>query len=186
MPVTPEITTEAEHKQALDRVSAMMNNCANDAEVEELRALARAVHDYEWERSWLSQVQTDGADHLEFMLDEGQATLDELIPVFGGMEPFLAFMTRKRNLEPETLEALVSQLSIRREDLDKPFCTPEGWQDITLEDVDCCDDDPCPMGIGEWRERLLAERERMEAVEARRERVGAGRTVQDVGAVAAD
>ena len=159
MSVTPKITTEAEHKQALERVNAMMNNCVDDAEVEELRALAQAVHDYEWERSWLSYVQTDGADELEFMLDEGQTTLDELVPVFGGMEPLIMFMTRRRNLDPETLETLVSELGIKRESLDKPFCSPEGWQDITLENSTCCDEDPCPMGIGEWRERLLAYRE---------------------------
>ena len=159
MSVTPKITTEAEHKRALERVDAMMNNCVDDAEVEELRALAQAVHDYEWERSWLSYVQTDGADELEFMLDEGQTTLDELVHVFGGMEPLIMFMTRRRNLEPETLETLVSELGIKREYLDKPFCSPEGWQDITMENSTCCDEDPCPMGIGEWRERLLAYRE---------------------------
>ena len=115
-------------------------------------------------------MQTDGADHLEFMLDQGMSTLDELVPVFGGMEPFLEFMTRRRNLDPDTLEALVSELGIKRERIDKPFCKPEGWQDITMENSTCCDDDPCPMGIGEWRERLLEERARMEAVEARRER----------------
>ena len=180
------ITTAAEHAEALKRLDAVMETDVDPSEVAEYSALAQAIHDYETEHSWISRVQTDGADYLEFMLDEGMTTLDELIPVFGGMESLIMFMTRKRNLDPETLEALVSQLSIRREDLDKPFCTPEGWQDITLEDVDCCDDDPCPMGIGEWRERLLAERARMEAEEERQERVGAGRTVQDVGAVAAD
>ena len=172
MASTPKITTEAGHKQALERVRAMMNNCVDDAEVEELRALAQAVHDYEWERSWLSHVQTDGADHLEFMLDEGKTTLDELMPVFGGMEPFLEFMTRQRNLDPKTLEALVSELGIEREEIDKPFCKPEGWQDITVADVNCCDEDPCPMGIGEWRERLLAHREEL---------TGINRIGQDVG-----
>ena len=177
------ITTASEHSAALERLEAVIETELNASEVAEYSALAQAIHDYETEHSWISRVQTDGADYLEFMLDEGMTTLDELIPVFGGIESLIMFMTRKRNLEPETLEALVSQLSIRREDLDKPFCTPEGWQDITLEDVDCCDDDPCPMGIGEWRERLLAERA---CLEARRERVGAGRPVQDVGALAAD
>ena len=167
------ITTASEHAAALKRLDAVMNNCVDDAEVEELRALAQAVHDYEWERSWLTYVQTDGADELEFMLDEGQTTLDELIPVFGGMEPLIMFMTRRRNLEPETLETLVSELGIKREYLDKPFCSPEGWQDITMENSTCCDEDPCPMGIGEWRERLLAYREEFTEI---------GRIGQDKGA----
>ena len=176
MSVTPKITTEAEHKRALERVDAMMNNCVDDAEVEELRALAQAVHDYEWERSWLTYVQTDGADELEFMLDEGQTTLDELVPVFGGMEPLIMFMTRRRNLEPETLETLVSELGIKREYLDKPFCSPEGWQDITMENSTCCDEDPCPMGIGEWRERLLAYREESTRIHRIGQDKGAGVT----------
>ena len=160
MPLTPKITTKAEHKRALDRVSAMMNNCANDAEVEELRALAKAVQAYEQEHFEFWKLTSDGADHLEYMLDEEQTTLDELVPVFGGMEPFLEFMTRRRELDPATLEALVSELGIRREDLDKPFCKPEGWEDITLENSTCCDEDPCPMEVPEWRERLKAYRKR--------------------------
>ena len=159
MPITPKVTTKAEHKRALARVSAMMNNCADDAEVEELRALAKAVQAYEQEHFEFWKLTSDGADHLEFMLDEEQTTLDELVPVFGGMEPFLAFMTRKRNLDPETLEALVSELGIKRERIDKPFCKPESWDDITMENSTCCDEDPCPMDVPEWRERLKAYRE---------------------------
>ena len=153
------ITDDAGYERAQVRIGQLFNNCANDEEVAELKALAEAVTKYAETHFAFYQIQTDGADHLEFMLDQGMTTVDELVPVFGGMEPFLEFMTRRRNLDPETLETLVSELGINREDLDKPFCSPEGWQDITLEDSDCCDEDPCPMGIGEWRERLLAHRE---------------------------
>ena len=181
------ITDDASYKRAQARIHSMMSRTPKDAaEAEELDALTDALVAYGKTRFKFWEIETDGADHLEFMLDQGMTTLDELIPVFGGIEPLIMFMTRRRNLDRETLEALVSELGIKREDLDKPFCSPEGWQDITLEEVDCCDEDPCPMGIGEWRETLLEARARMEAAEERRERMGAGRTVQDVGAVAAD
>ena len=172
----PRITTASEHAAAMKRLDAVMETDVDESEVEEYRALAQAIHDYEWERSWITYVQTDGADELEFMLDEGQTTLDELVPVFGGMEPLIMFMTRRRNLEPETLETLVSELGIKREYLDKPFCSPEGWQDITMENSTCCDEDPCPMGIGEWRERLLAYREEFTGIHRIGQDKGAGVT----------
>ena len=154
------ITTASEHAAAMKRLDAVIETDVDPSEVEEYRALARAIQAYEQEHSEFWKLTSDGADHLEYMLDEEQTTLDELVPVFGGMEPFLDFMTRKRNLDPGTLAALVSELGIRRERLDKPFCKPEGWDDITLENSTCCDEDPCPMEVPEWRERLKAYRKR--------------------------
>ena len=165
------ITDDAGYERAQVRIGQLFNNCANDEEVAELRALAAAVAEYAETHFEFYWVQTDGADHIEFLLDQEIVTLDELLPVFGGMEPFLDFMTRRRELDPATLEALVSELGIRREDLDKPFCKPEGWEDITLENSTCCDEDPCPMEVPEWRERLKAYRER--------ELTGIGRIEQD-------
>ena len=173
MPTIPPITTEAEHKQALDRVFAMMNNCANDAEVEELRALAQAVQDYELEHSWLSQVETDGVDEIEFMLDQGAITLDDLVSLLGGIEAVVEYMTRRQNLDAEVIDAIVANFDTKREWIDKPFCESEGWKGITMEDSTCCDEDPCPMGIGEWRERLLAHREEFTRID----RIGQDRVV---------
>ena len=180
------VTNDAEHERAMARLNGLMNNCANDAEVAELRALAQAIQDYELEHSWLSQVETDGVHEIEFMLDQGAISLDDLVSLLGGIEAVAEYMTRRQNLEAEVIDAIVANFDTKREWIDKPFCEPEGWKGITMEDSTCCDEDPCPMGIGEWRERLLAERARMEAAEARHERVGAGRPVQDVGAMAAD
>ena len=153
------ITTASEHAAALKRLDAVMETDVDPSEVDEYRALAQSIQDYEMEHSWLSQVQTDGVHEIEFMLDQGMMTLDDLIPVFGGMEPLIMYMTRHRNLDPATVDTIVANFDTKREDIDKPFCEPEGWQGITLEDSTCCDDDPCPAGIGEWRERLLAHRE---------------------------
>ena len=154
------ITTASEHAAAMKRLDAVIETDVDPSEVEEYRALVQAIVAYEKEHFEFWKLTSDGADHLEYMLDEEQTTLDDLVPVFGGMEPFLDFMTRKRELDPATLEALVSELGIRREDLDKPFCKPEGWEDITLENSTCCDEDPCPMDVPEWRERLKAYRKR--------------------------
>ena len=159
------ITTASEHAAAMRRLDAVMETDLDESEVAEYRALVQAIQAYEKEHFEFWKLTSDGADHLEFMLDQGMTTLDELVPVFGGMEPFLAFMTRKRNLDPKTLEVLVSELGIKREYIDKPFCEPEGWQDITMENSTCCDEDPCPMGIGEWRERLLAHREEFTGID---------------------
>ena len=186
MTVVNAITDDAGYERAQVRIGELFNNCANDEEVAELRALADAVTEYAKTRFEIFKDGGDGADELEFMLDQEIVTLDELLPVFGGMERLVEFMIRRRNLEPATIDAIVANFNTKREWIDKPFCEPEGWKGITMEDSTCCDEDPCPMGIGEWRERLLAERARMEAAEARHERVGAGRPVQDVGALAAD
>ena len=97
----------------------MMNNCVNEEEVEELRALAQAIQDYESENSWLANLETDAVHEIEFLLDEEDITLDQLLPVFGGMQPFIEFMTRRQNLDSKTLEALVSDLGIDREEIDK-------------------------------------------------------------------
>ena len=154
------ITTASEHAAALKRLDAVMEIELDEAQVEEYSALAQAIQDYESENSWLANLETDAVHEIEFLLDEEDITLEQLLPVFGGMQPFIEFMTRRQNLDPKTLEVLVSDLGIDREEIDKPFCKPEGWNHITLEKVDCCDEDPCPMGIGEWRERLLAYRAR--------------------------
>ena len=170
------ITTASEHAVALKRLDAVIETDVDASEVEEYRALAQAIQDYELEHSWLSQVQTDGVHEIEFMLDQGMVTLDELLPVFGGMESFVAFMTRQRNLSPATIDAIAGKFNTKREYLDKPFCSPEGWQDITLENSTCCDEDPCPMGIGEWRERLLAYREEFTRIHRIGQDKGAGVT----------
>ena len=168
------ITDDAGYRRAQARVHSMMNVRPKDEEEdEELRLLTKELVRYAETRFDIFKDGGDGADELEFMLDQGIVTLDELIPVFGGMQRLVEYMTRRRNLDPATIDAIVSKFDTEREWIDKPFCKPEGWQDITLENVNCCDEDPCPMGIGEWRERLLAHREEL----TRMHRIGQDRVV---------
>ena len=170
------ITDDAGYKRAEARAGELMNNWADEAELAELKALAEAITNYAETHFEFYQVHVDAADHIEFMLDQGMVTLDELVPVFGGMEPFIEFMTRKRNLDEMTLDALSVKFDIDREWIDKEFIKPSGWQDITLENSTCCDEDPCPMGIGEWRERLLAYREEFTRIHRIGQDKGAGVT----------
>ena len=154
------ITDDAAYERAQARVRQLMNNWSNEAELAELKALAEAVTTYAETRFDIYKDETDGVCEIAFMLDQGTVTLDELIPVVGGIEACIAFMTRRRNLEPATIDEIVAKFDTKREWIDKPFCRPPGWQGITLEDSTCDDEDPCPMGRGEWRESLLAYRDR--------------------------
>ena len=164
MTVDMAITNDAAYRRAQARVGELMNNWADEAELAELKALSAAVDSYAQSRFEQIDDAGDGVLEIAYMLDHDLATLDELLPVFGGMEQFVAFMTRQRNLNPATIDAIVSNFHTKREWIDLPFCKPEGWQDITLENVECCDEDPCPVGIGEWRERLLAHREELTGI----------------------
>ncbi len=154
------ITDDAAYKRAQARVGELMNNWADESELAELKALAAAVDSYAQSRFEQIDDAGDGVLEIAYMLDHDIATLDELLPVFGGMEQFVAFMTRQRNLSPATIDAIVANFHTKREWIDLPFCKPEGWEDITLENSTCCDEDPCPMDVPEWRERLKAYRKR--------------------------
>lgn len=166
------ITDDASYERAQTRVRQLMNNWADEVELAELKALSKAVTAYAETRFDIFKEETDGVCEVAYMLDQGIVTLDALVPVFGGMEQLVDYMTRRQNLNDETIDAIVLNFNTEREWIDKPFCRPEGWQDITMEDVEPCDDDACTTGIGEWRERLLAYREEL---------TGIDRIVQDVG-----
>ena len=168
------ITDDAGYRRAQARIHSMMNVRPKDeAEAEELRLLTKELVRYAETRFDIFKEETDGVCEIAFMLDQGMVTLDELLPVFGGMERIVEYMTRRRDLDATTIDDIAAKFNTKREWIDKPFCRPPGWQDITLEDVGCCDEDGEPKGIGEWRERLLAHRER--------ELTGIGRIGQDVG-----
>ena len=141
MPYVAPVTNDAEHKRALTRFRELFGSPRDSDEGAELRALATAIQDYEMANYDFGP--TDAADEIEFMLDQGDATLDALYPIFGGRDAFIDFMTRRRELDPETIDALVDRFPTKREWLDKPSCSPEGWQDIAK-----WDDIP-------WRKELL-------------------------------
>lgn len=135
------ITSDAAHKVALARLDQLMNNTKNEAESAELRALATVIQDYE--EAKFDFGPTDSAHEIEYLLDQSEATLDELYDIFGGRDAFIEFMTRRRPLDNATIDALVAKYNTKREWLEVPFCESEGWQDITK-----FDDIP-------WRQELM-------------------------------
>ena len=145
------ITDDATYKRVQARLIAAMDSPRSEEEVEELRLLGQELSRYAQERFRFNQTPTDGPDEIEFMLDQGIATLHDLEEVIGGRQRFIEYMTRKRNLDPATIDAVVANFDTKREWIDKPFCRPEGWQDIMKKRDEPCDDlECCPP---EWRDR---------------------------------
>ena len=130
MPRFVQITDDDDHERALERYRELFGSPRESAEGMEFRALSSAIQEYEMQRFPRVFAPTDAADEVEFMLEQGMATLEQLYPIFGGPEPFIEFMTRRRELEDAELDALVVNFNTRREWLDKPSCKPEGWDDI--------------------------------------------------------
>lgn len=126
------ITNDAEHKVALARLRELLGSARNSAEGAELRALATVIQDYEEAKFQFGP--NDAPDEIEYLLDQREATLDELYDIFGGRDAFIDFMTRRQPLDDATIDALVAKYNTKREWLDVPFCEPEGWQEITKFD----------------------------------------------------
>lgn len=139
------ITDDATYHLAEARAMQLKNNCANEAEREELDALAGAIDDYAQQCLERGLPPLDGAGEIIYMLDMGHATLGELIPIFGGIEQLIDFVTRKRNIDAATIDAIVANFDTKREWIDTPFYKPEGWQDIMKSKGDPSD----------WRTELM-------------------------------
>lgn len=122
------ISNDAEHKVALTRARELFGSPRESAEGAELRALAAAIHDYETVK--FPPGPNDAPDEIEYLLDQREATLDELYSIFGGRDAFIDFMTRRRPLDDATIDALVANYNTKREWLVRPFRDSEGWQDI--------------------------------------------------------
>lgn len=123
------ITDDASYDLAVARIGQLVNNWSNDEELAELKALSTAADRYAQARFDAFQESTDGPDEIEFMLDQERATLDGLIEVFGGRERFVEYMTRRRNIDGATIDAIVANFNTRREFIDKPFRKAPGWDD---------------------------------------------------------
>ena len=173
MPQVRQIATDSEYELALERVRQMMD-CGEDSdEVAELKALAKAVQEYEEQHCTFLNVQTDGVDDIISRLDLGMMQLEDILRVFGGPDCFFEYMTRQRDLDAATIEALVIEFDMERDQLEKPFRARPGEQDISPELVQepCGDPVCCPPDHVDWRVQLA------EAVQAL---TGIGRIEQDM------
>ena len=138
------ITDDAGYERASARAGQLMNNWANEEELAELKALGKELSRYGETRFARLFGPTDGPDEIAYLIDMGFATLEDLLPIFGGMERFIEYMTRKTNIDGETRDAIAANFNTEREQFDKPFCSPEGWQEINIppapppcEDLEC-------------------------------------------------
>ena len=144
MAVMTRIETPAQHEVALARLDQLMDAEAGTPEAVELSGLAEAIDEY-GSRNFL-QVPTDGVDALEFFLDQGTATLDEILTAFGSESAFVGFMFRARPMDHETARALGALLSRPPEHFTDPFVEGVPADDILI-------------GGTPWRERLAAMRD---------------------------
>ena len=169
-----EITDYATYKRVQAWLIATMNTPLGSPEEEARRRLqAEELQRYSLENFEFHQVQLDGVDEVVGKLDYTHLTLDELIPVFGGLERFVEYMTRRRNIDAETIDALVTQFDMDRDELEMPFRSPPGDREISAAGQELCEDPVCcPPDYVDWRVELA------ESVQAL---TGIGRIWQDMG-----
>ena len=166
------INDYATYKRVQAWLIATMNTPLGSPEEEARRRLqAEELQRYSLENFEFHQVQLDGVDEVVGKLDYTHLTLDELIPVFGGLERFVEYMTRRRNIDAETIDALVTQFDMDRDELEMPFRSPPGDLDISAEWQEPCEDPVCcTPGHVDWRVKLA---------ESMREPTGIDRMLQD-------
>ena len=152
------ITDRATYDRIQARVNGMIDQPVRSPEEEsEVDMLIDELERYARRNFEFFQVQLDGVDEVVGKLDYTFLTLDELIPVFGGPERFVEYMTRRRDIDAETIDALVTQFDMDRDELEMPFRTGPGDQDISAEGQEPCDDPVCcPPGERNWRLELAA------------------------------
>ena len=152
------ITDYATYKRVQARLISEFNTPLKSPEDEaEHRRLAEELQRYAHEHFAINQVELDGVDEVIGNLDYTHLTLEELTPVFRGLERFVEYMTRRRNIDAQTIDALVTQFGMDRADLEKPFRKPPGDEDISAEGQEPCDNpECCTPGHVDWRLELAA------------------------------
>lgn len=128
MQINERVTNDDEHKLAMGRLDQLMIHCANDDEVAELTALAKAIQAYERER-WPIDPP-DAVDAVEFELDRHLATLDGLTDIFGSRERLADFMTRRIRADADEMQQLHESYNIEMAVLQRPHRAGEGWYPI--------------------------------------------------------
>ena len=119
MAVTTRIETPAQHAVALARLDQLMDAEANTPEADELSSLAETIDEYE--SRTIEWGPTDGVDAMEFELDRGKATLDEVLQVFGSESAFVEYVFRARQVDSDTARQLAELLELPLEDFTCPF-----------------------------------------------------------------
>ena len=167
------ITDRATYDCVQSRVNRMIDKPVRTPEEEaEIDMLLDELQSFARKNFEFFKFKLDGVDEVVGKLDYTHLTLDELIPVFGGLERFVEYMTRRRNIDAETIDALVTQFDMDRDELEMPFRSPPGDRDISAEGQELCEDPVCcPPDYVDWRVELA------ESVQAL---TGVGRVLQDM------
>ena len=148
MVLATRINSREEYAAVQARIDELWCALPGTPEGDEFLSLASMAHEYG--RREFPLGPTDGVDALEFELDRGKATLDEVLLVFGSEDAFAAYMLRERDVSEAQAQQLADLLDLPLEDFTCPF----------REDAE-----PGEVMIGgtPWRERLAAMRDRVAA-----------------------
>ena len=119
MVLATRINSEKERQAALARLREIFHAKRGTPEGDEHLHLVEAIQEYE--SRTIEWGPTDGVDALEFELDRGKATLDEVLLVFGGEDAFAAYMLRERDVSAQQAQHLSDLLDLPLEDFTSPF-----------------------------------------------------------------
>ena len=155
MVLATRINTEKECQAALTRLREIFHAKRGTPEGDEHLRLVEAIQEYE--SRTIEWGPTDGVDALEFELDRGKATLDEVLQFFGSEAALVEYMFRARQVDSDTARRLAELLELPLEDFTCPFRDDAKPDDVLI-------------GGTEWRDALAAMRDRV--VERTRRRYG--------------
>ena len=127
------IQNEAQYQAAVARISELMDAEEGTPEIEELRRLGRATHEYG--EIHYSIGKPDPAAVLKYTLDSERTSLQDMIDIFGSRTALVNVLTRRAPVEPETAATLHERLGLSMERLTAPFDSPPGWFSILPGDM---------------------------------------------------
>jgi len=109
------IKTEAEHREAIERLSDLMNldPAANTAEADELELLAHLIEQYEAGAHPASLP--DPIEAIKFRMEQGGLTRKDLAPIIGSIPRVSEVLNRKRPLSLAMMRRLNAELGIPAE-----------------------------------------------------------------------
>ena len=119
MVLATRINSREEYAAVQARIDELWGALPGTPEGDEFLSLASMAHEYG--RREFPLGPTDGVDALEFELDRGKATLDEVLLVFGGEDAFSAYMLRERDVSASQAQQLSDLLELPLEDFTCPF-----------------------------------------------------------------
>lgn len=127
------IQNEAQYHAAVARISELMDAEKGTPEIEELRRLGRATHEYG--EIHYSIGKPDPAAVIEYTLDSERTSLQDMIDIFGSRTALVNVLNRREAVDPETAATLHERLGLKIELLTAPFDDPPGWFSVLPGDM---------------------------------------------------